>query len=130
MNMLGVREPEIYGDRTYDDLLHYIEAQRGKQHEISFFQSNIEGEIVDAIQKAYYDGIEGIVINAAAYTHTSIAIADALKSVDIPYVEVHISDPDKREDYRKISYIRDAARDTISGKGFDGYIEAIDILAK
>lgn len=128
MNMLGVREPEIYGSQTYDDLLAHIKAERGSEHELSFFQSNIEGEIVDAIQKAYYDKIDAIVINPAAYTHTSIAIADALTTVAIPYVEVHISDVNNREDYRKISYVREKAVATISGHGFDGYIEAIDLL--
>ncbi|MBQ0040521.1 MAG: type II 3-dehydroquinate dehydratase [Clostridiales bacterium] len=129
MNMLGVREPEIYGAKTYDDLLSYIKAERGSEHELDFFQSNIEGEIVDAIQKAYYDKVEGIVINPAAYTHTSIAILDALKAVGIPCVEVHISDVDEREEYRKISYVREVAIATISGHGFDGYIEAIDMLS-
>lgn len=128
MNMLGVREPEIYGARTYDDLIAFIKAERGSEHELDFFQSNIEGEIVDAIQKAYYDKVEGIVINPAAYTHTSIAILDALKAVGIPCVEVHISDVDEREEYRKKSYVREVAIATISGHGFDGYIEAIDML--
>ena len=128
MNMLGIREPEIYGEKTYDELLDYIEAERGDKHELYFFQSNHEGEIIDAIQQAYYDKIEGIVINPAAYTHTSIAIADALKAIAIPYVEVHLSDPDSREAYRKISYVRDAAKARIAGKGFEGYIEAIDLL--
>lgn len=128
MNMLGIREPEIYGKRTYDDLVDFIEAERGDQHDIYFFQSNHEGEIVDAIQHAYYDKIDGIVINPAAYTHTSIAIADAIKAVGIPTVEVHISDIDSREDYRKISYVRDACKATIAGKGFAGYVEAIDFF--
>lgn len=128
--MLGVREPEIYGTATYDDLLSYIRKERADVHQLSFFQSNHEGAIVDAIQQAYYDGIEGIVINPAAYTHTSIAIADALKAVGIPYVEVHISDVDAREEYRKISFIREKAVATISGRGFAGYLEAIDELEK
>lgn len=128
MNMLGTREPEIYGNRTYDDLIDYIEDERGGDCDIYFFQSNHEGEIVDAIQHAYYDGVEGIVINPAAYTHTSIAIADAIRAVGIPTIEVHLSDVDNREDYRKISYIREVARATISGHGFEGYIEAIDYL--
>lgn len=130
LNMLGVREPEIYGTATYDDLLSYIRKERADVHQLSFFQSNHEGAIVDAIQQAYYDGIEGIVINPAAYTHTSIAIADALKAVGIPYVEVHISDVDAREEYRKISFIREKAVATISGRGFAGYLEAIDELEK
>lgn len=130
LNMLGVREPEIYGTATYDDLLSYIRKERADVHQLSFFQSNHEGAIVDAIQQAYYDGIEGIVINPAAYTHTSIAIADALKAVGIPYVEVHISDVDAREEYRKISFIREKAVVSISGRGFAGYLEAIDELEK
>ena len=128
MNMLGIREPEIYGEKTYDDLIDYINAERGDKHEIHYFQSNHEGEIVDAIQQAYYDKIDGIVINPAAYTHTSIAILDALKAVGIPTIEVHLSNPDEREGYRKISYVRQACKATIVGKGFEGYIEAIDAL--
>ena len=95
-----------------------------------FFQSNHEGNIVDAIQKAYFDGTDGIVINPAAFTHTSVAIADALKAVEIPYVEVHISDVNSREKFRRISYVKDKSLKTIAGKGFDGYNEAIDILKK
>lgn len=128
MNMLGIREPDIYGKRTYDDLVDCIKAERGGENELSFFQSNHEGEIVDAIQQAYYDKVDGIVINPAAYTHTSIAIADAIRAVGIPTVEVHISNPDEREDYRKISYVREVAKATVSGHGFEGYIEAIDKL--
>lgn len=128
INMLGIREPEIYGTNTYDDLLELIKKERGDKHEISFFQSNHEGEIIDAIHQAYYDGIEGIVINPAAYTHTSIAIMDALKSVPIPSVEVHISDLSGRENFRQISYTGMATIATVSGKGFQGYIDAIDLL--
>lgn len=128
MNMLGIREPDIYGKRTYDDLVDYIKAERGAENELSFFQSNHEGEIVDAIQQACYDKVDGIVINPAAYTHTSIAIADAIRAVGIPTIEVHISDIDSREDYRKISYVREVAQATIAGHGFEGYIEAIDKL--
>ena len=130
MNMLGIREPEMYGTKTYQDLIDYIDTERGDKNDIYYFQSNHEGEIIDAIQQAYYDKIDGIVINPAAYTHTSIAIADALRSVAIPYVEVHLSDPNSREDYRKISYVRDAAKATITGKGFEGYIEAIDLVCR
>ena len=130
MNMLGIREPEIYGNKTYQDLIDYIDARRGDKNDIYYFQSNHEGEIIDAIQQAYYDKIDGIVINPAAYTHTSIAIADALNAVAIPYVEVHLSDINSREDYRKISYVRDAAKATIAGKGFEGYIEAIDLVCR
>lgn len=128
MNMLGIREPEIYGEKTYDDLIDFIETERGNQHEIYYFQSNHEGEIVDAIQNAYYDKMDAIVINPAAYTHTSIAIADALRAVGLPAVEVHLSNPDDREDYRKISYVRDVCKATITGHGFAGYIEAIDFI--
>ena len=96
--------------------------------EISFFQSNHEGALVDAIQQAYFDKIDGIVFNPAAYTHTSVAIADALKAVGIPTVEVHISDVSSREDFRQISYIRDIAVRTIAGKGLDGYKLALDYL--
>jgi len=129
INMLGVREPEIYGKLQYSDLISIIENHAKKAGvDISFFQSNHEGEIIDAIQKAYFDKIDGIVINPAAYTHTSIAIADAVKAVKIPTVEVHISDISKREEYRQTSYIREVAIKTIIGKGFDGYTIAIDKL--
>jgi 3-dehydroquinate dehydratase type II len=130
INMLGIREPEIYGSETYDDLIDMVWEAKGNDHDISFFQSNHEGDIVDAIQDAYEDGVEGIVINPAAYTHTSIAIADALKAVSIPAVEVHISDPDTREEYRKVSFIRDIVNATVKGEGLSGYIKAIDILEK
>ena len=128
MNMLGVREPEIYGAQTYDELVEFIRDERGADYELEFFQSNHEGAIVDAIQQAFYDKVDGIVINPAAYTHTSIAILDALKAVGIPCVEVHISDVDSREEYRKISFVREVSIATISGHGFQGYIEAIDVL--
>ena len=129
LNLLGLREPDIYGRQDYAALTAYIRqvcADEGLQADI--LQSNHEGEIVDAIQHAYYDNIDGIVINPAAYTHTSIAIADALRAVGIPAVEVHLSNPDEREDYRKISYVRDVCKSVISGHGFEGYVEAIDML--
>lgn len=129
INLLGIREPEIYGTKTYADLVKDIEAafaEAGVVGEI--FQSNHEGEIVDCIQKAIGDA-DGIVINPAAYTHTSIAILDALKAVGIPTVEVHLSDVDSREAFRKISYVSLAAEKTIKGKGFEGYREAILYLA-
>ena len=129
LNLLGIREPEIYGRKTYDDLVAYIRdyaAQGGD--DVSFFQSNHEGALVDAIQQAYFDGVEGIVINPAAYTHTSVALLDALKGVGIPFVEVHISAVDEREAFRQVSYVRQAALACVTGKGFDGYLEAIDIL--
>lgn len=128
INMLGIREPEIYGNNTYADLVKYIKDYCKKEGvSVECFQSNFEGEIVTKIQKAYKK-VDGIVINPAAYTHTSIAILDALKAVAIPFVEVHISDVDSREEYRQISYIRPFAVQTITGKGFDGYILAINAL--
>ena len=129
INMLGIREPDIYGRENYDclvDMLKKHADEKGVQ--ISFFQSNHEGALVDAIQQAYFDKIDGIVFNPAAYTHTSIAIADALKAVGIPTVEVHISDVSSREDFRQVSYIRGIAVRTISGKGLDGYKLALDYL--
>ncbi len=129
LNMLGVREPEIYGRGTYEDLCDLIESHATKRGvEIECYQSNHEGAIVDKIQRAYYSCVDGIVINPAAYTHTSVAIADALKAVMIPFVEVHISAVSEREEFRQISFIRDFALSTIAGKGFAGYTEAIDLL--
>ena len=129
INLLGIREPEIYGSETYVDLVNYIEesfAEAGVEGDV--YQSNHEGEIVDRIQKAIGDA-DGIVINPAAYTHTSVAILDALKAVGIPTVEVHLSDVDSRESFRKISYVSPAAAKTIKCKGFEGYREAILYLA-
>lgn len=128
LNMLGIREPDIYGKGTYEALLSMIKTHCDKKNvDVSFFQSNHEGAIVDEIQAAY--GVfDGIVINPAAYTHTSVAVLDALKAVGIPTVEVHISDINEREEFRKFSYVSLAAKKTIAGKGFDGYIEAIDFL--
>jgi 3-dehydroquinate dehydratase type II len=130
LNMLGIREPEIYGSKAYEDLLHYMEgAAEALDIEIlEFFQSNHEGDLVDAIQRAYYDGCDGIIINPGAYTHTSIALLDAVKAVGLPTVEVHITDPDKRETFRKRSYIRRACVATVKGLGIDGYVEAMKIL--
>lgn len=131
MNMLGVRQPEIYGKATYEDLKAMIsdEADRlGVQ--VDFFQSNHEGALVDAIQRAYFDKVDGIVINPAAYTHTSVALLDAVKAVGIPAVEVHVSDPDAREDFRRVSYIRQACIATVKGHGLEGYLEALRILAE
>ncbi len=128
INMLGIREPEIYGKETYNDLVEKIENHaKEKGIYVSCFQSNHEGDIVDQIQFAY--GVfDGIVINPAAYTHTSVAVLDALKAVQIPAVEVHISDVSSREAFRQISYVRDYCFETISGKGTDGYLLAIDSL--
>ncbi|MCL2819261.1 MAG: type II 3-dehydroquinate dehydratase [Oscillospiraceae bacterium] len=130
INMLGIRETEIYGEKSYMKLLVYIEnAGEEIGVEIQQFQSNCEGAIIDRIQQAY-GKTDGIVINPAAYTHTSIAIPDALKAVGIPAVEVHLSDINNREDYRKLSYTSEACIATIMGKGFEGYKEAIKILAE
>ena len=130
LNMLGIREPEIYGAKTYKDLCEMIEAHAQKLGiETELYQSNHEGDIVDKIQSAY-KVFDGIVINPAAYTHTSVAILDALKSVGIPTVEVHISDVASRESYRQISFVREYCAKTICGKGFNGYLEAIDFLAE
>lgn len=129
INMLGIREPQIYGNRTYSDLLETIkEYCNSKNIEVECFWSNHEGALIDKIQEAYFEKFDGIVINPAGYTHTSVAIADALKGVDIPFVEVHISKVDEREDFRKISFVRNYALATVSGKGFDGYIEGIKML--
>ena len=129
INMLGIREPEIYGKETYDDLCLLIRrycATRNIECEIK--QSNHEGYLVDTIQQAYHNGIDGIVINPGAYTHTSIAILDALKAVGIPTVEVHISDVSKREDFRKISYVALYAEKRVIGEGLQGYITAVKYL--
>ena len=130
LNMLGIREPEIYGRRTYADLEAYIGdfcGELGIAYEIK--QSNYEGGLVDAIQSAY-GRMDGIVINPAAYTHTSVALLDAVKAVGIPTVEVHVSDPDSREEFRHVSYIRQACIATIRGHGLEGYLEALRLLAK
>ncbi len=131
LNMLGIREPGIYGNESYSALLDIIKKHCDASGvEVSFFQSNHEGAIVDAIQQAFFDKIDGIVINPAAYTHTSVAILDAIKAVSIPTVEVHISDINTREEFRKHSYISPACIKTIAGKGFAGYLEAVDVLVK
>ena len=130
LNMLGIREPDIYGRKTYDDLVSLIKDHcAGAGIEVECKQSNSEGTLVDFIQQAYFEKVDGIVINPGAYTHTSVALLDALKAVAIPTVEVHISQVDERESFRQISYVSYYACETIMGKGFDGYLEAIDILA-
>ena len=128
LNMLGIREPDIYGRETYADLLEKIRKHAAETGtEVTFFQSNHEGDLVDAIQAAY--GVQdGIILNPGAYTHTSVALLDALKAVGIRTVEVHISDVDEREEFRRISYVRAACEKTISGHGTDGYLEAMDTL--
>ncbi|GAA2979668.1 MULTISPECIES: type II 3-dehydroquinate dehydratase [Finegoldia] len=128
LNMLGIREPEIYGKLTLQDIESKINLYCAKnQIDVEFYQSNHEGEIVDIIQSAYKKA-DGIIINPAAYTHTSVAILDALKAVDVDTVEVHLSDVDEREDFRKLSYVSLFAKKVIKGKGADGYIEAIDFF--
>ena len=130
LNMLGIREPEIYGTGTYRDLEESIRKWASELGvEVKLFQSNHEGAIIDEIQAAY-GKFDGIVINPAGYTHTSVAIPDAIRAVGIPAVEVHISDVDNREDFRKISYVRSACIATIKGKGFPGYREALELLAR
>ena len=130
INMLGIREPGIYGKNTFADLLELLKETGSRLGlEVSQFQSNHEGDLVDKIQWAY-GKIDGIVINPAAYTHTSVAILDALKAVSIPAVEVHISDVDSREAFRQISYPGLACEKTIKGQGLDGYRQAIVYLAE
>ncbi len=130
LNMLGIREPDIYGSNTYENLVKMINDYANSNNiEVEIYQSNHEGDLVDKIQSAYKNK-DAIVINPAAYTHTSVAILDALKSVGLPAVEVHISDVSKREDFRQISYVRGACLTTISGLGFEGYIKAIEYLIK
>ena len=130
INMLGVREPDIYGKQSYTDLLAFIRQSASDAGvKVELFQSNSEGAIVDIIQWAY-GKMDGIVINPAAYTHTSIAILDALKAVIIPAAEVHLSDIHSREEFRRHSFISAACVKTIAGKGFDGYKEAIEYLKK
>ena len=128
LNMLGIREPEIYGRQTYEDMRKYImDYARQRELAVEVFQSNCEGEIVTKIQQAYGKK-DAIIINPAAYTHTSVAILDALKAVNLPTVEIHLSNPNEREEFRRISYVSLYAERTIVGKGFEGYIEAIDYL--
>jgi len=129
--MLGIREPDIYGASTYDDLIALIKSHCDEKGiEVNCLQSNHEGDLVDYIQQAYFDKVDGIVINPGAYTHTSVALLDALKAVQIPAVEVHISKVNEREAFRQISYVSYYCQKTITGKGFDGYIEAVDFLAE
>ena len=128
LNMLGIREPEIYGVLTYEELCEFIRSELEKQDDsVEFFQSNCEGAIIDDIQGCFgkYDGI---IINAGAYTHYSYAIFDALRSVGIPCVEVHISDVNSREEFRKVSVIRPACIGMICGRGFCGYIDAANLI--
>ncbi len=130
LNMLGIREPDLYGNNVYKTLISKVKTHaKEKGVKVKTFQSNYEGEIVTKIQKAYKK-FDGIIINAGAYTHTSVAILDALKSVNIKTVEVHLTDINTREEFRKISYISLFAKKVIVGKGIEGYLEAIDYLVK
>lgn len=129
LNMLGIREPDKYGNQSYSALCDAIKEHcDARGCDVVFYQSNHEGDLVDKIQEAYFERADGIVINPGAYTHTSIALLDAVLSVGIPTVEVHISKVEEREDFRQVSYIRKAAVATITGRGFDGYKDACDIL--
>lgn len=129
LNFLGIREPDKYGTESYESLIASLQKHsKEKGYELVCYQSNHEGDLVDKIQEAYFEKVDGIVINPGAYTHTSIALLDALNSVKIPTVEVHISDVSKREDFRQISYVRMAAEKTIMGHGLKGYFEAIEYL--
>ena len=130
INMLGVREPELYGNKSYFDLVKDIKQYAKKSNvKVKFYQSNYEGALVTRIQKAYKK-FDGIVINPGAYTHTSVAILDALKAVGIKTVEVHLTNVNEREDYRKISFVSEYASLVIKGEGFNGYFKAIDFLIK
>lgn len=129
LNMLGLREPAIYGKQDYQSLIEMIKHHAQRLNlEVEIFQSNHEGAIVERIQQAYHE-TDGIIINPAAYTHTSVAILDALKAVDIPTVEVHLSNINDREEFRHFSYVSLYAEKTICGKGFDGYVEAMEYLS-
>ena len=131
LNMLGIRERHIYGDRDYEALCRYIRAEaQALGADVELFQSNHEGAIVDRIQQACFDGTEGIVINPAAYTHTSVAILDALKAVDLPCVEVHLSDVNAREPFRRLSYAGMACKAHFIGLGFEGYRRAMAFLCE
>ena len=131
INLLGLREPGIYGAETYQDLVEKVTAFcAARDVEVSFFQSNHEGDLVDAIQRAYYEQVDGIIFNPAAYTHTSVALLDALKAVKIPTVEVHISKVEEREDFRQVSYVRAACVKTITGQGLEGYCQGAAYLLK
>lgn len=131
LNMLGIREPGTYGSTSYNDMISMID-EHCESNGITpvFYQSNSEGGLVDKIQEAYFEGADGIIINPGAYTHTSIAILDAIKATSLPAVEVHISNLAEREDFRQISYVRAACKTSIIGHGIAGYLEAVDYLKK
>ena len=129
LNLLGIREPDKYGNETYSDLVKKIEDYcRARDVECVFYQSNHEGDLVDKIHEAFFEGADGVVINPGAYTHTSIALLDAVLSTRLPTVEVHISKIEEREDFRQISYIRRACVATVTGLGTDGYLKGCQIL--
>lgn len=128
INFLGIREKEVYGSQNYEEMCQYIKKNIKKEIELEIYQSNIEGELINLIQKAYFDKFDGIVINPGAYTHTSIALYDAIKSVSIPTIEVHISNVHKREEFRHKSFTAAACIGQICGLGSDGYILAIEFL--
>ncbi|MDO4547180.1 MAG: type II 3-dehydroquinate dehydratase [Clostridia bacterium] len=129
LNMLGIREPDKYGSESYSSLVKALQTHAEENnYSIVIYQSNHEGDLVDKIQEAYFEKADGIVINPGAYTHTSIALLDALTATKIPAVEVHISNVARREDFRQVSFVRLAAKKTIMGHGLRGYFEAIDFL--
>lgn len=128
INFLGIREKEVYGSQNYEEMCQYIKRNIKKEIELEIYQSNIEGELINLIQKAYFDKFDGIVINPGAYTHTSIALYDAIKSVSIPTIEVHISNVYKREEFRHKSFTAAACIGQICGLGSNGYILAIEFL--
>lgn len=130
INFLGIREKEVYGSQNYEEMCQHIKKNIKKEIELEIYQSNIEGELINLIQKAYFDKFDGIVINPGAYTHTSIALYDAIKSVSIPTIEVHISNIHKREEFRHKSFTAAACIGQICGLGSDGYILAIEFLYK
>lgn len=131
LNMLGIREPDQYGSESYATLVSMLEEHaKNNGYELAIYQSNHEGDLVDKIQEAYFMGADGIVINPGAYTHTSIAILDAVKATKLDTVEVHISKVEEREDFRQVSYVRYAAKKTITGHGLKGYTEAVEFLLK
>ncbi len=129
INFIGIREKELYGTETYNDLVNLInEHAKSLNIDVEVYQSNHEGDLIDKLQEAYFNKVDGIIINAGGLTHTSIALMDAIKSTSIKTIEVHLTDIDKREDFRKISYISLVAEKTIKGKGFASYTEALDYL--
>lgn len=131
LDFLGIREPEIYGHETYAQLVEYIEnAARALGVTVSVFQSNHEGALIDEIHRAYFEKADGLIVNAGGYTHTSIALMDALKAVGLPTVEVHLSDPEQREAFRHISYVAPASEARFLGQGFAGYRAALAYLAR